>query len=117
VRVNDQLVRPILINGAFIGTFIKAGQHRIEIAYFSPWIILSFRIAFTALALILFLFLYEKTSMKKATILSLLIFVIGLPLYMGFERNYSQSVRKDLVLKNDYADRLERQLKQWKKKP
>jgi len=116
--VDGSAVRPLKVNGAFVGLRVPAGAHDVRVAYFSRLTLWSYRVRAGALlgALAALIWLGLRAWPLRSRLLALAaLFGAALPAYAQLETGFVRRAQSELVLPNNYAELLAAQLERWQK--
>ena len=114
VKVDGKVSSVVEVNGAFVGVRVPAGEHRVEVEYFSQPLVLGFRLAMFALLITgaAVIGRARKGVIKVLFLLALMGFSYG---YLKWESRFVAKAHSKALLSNNYSDLLGLQLKRWQR--
>ena len=112
VKVDGQPASLLEVNGAFVGMRVPAGEHRLEVEYFSERLLMAYRLAMMALLIV-----SASVIVRRKRLGLSLIFLMALGgsslLYFHWESSFVARAHAKVLLPNNYSELLSMQLERW----
>lgn len=105
----------LTVNGGFLGLRVPAGSHVVDIQYFSRRMQSGWRLFLATAVGLLAIGALATPSGRRRWITAFLVVATASIGAVRLDRWYSERATADVLLPNDYADLLKRQIARWEK--